>query len=80
MPKIVDDRYSIYCNASTGPVFGTGKSIHISNNSNTTTESYFNLGGTYRYTSVGDGSIEARSFLTGYRHFKTSEIEVFQIK
>ena len=79
MPVKVGDRYSIYCNASNGPVFGSGNSIHISNNSNSTMESYSDLGQSYEFTLYSYGTVAAQSFLAGIRNFQTTEIEVFQL-
>ena len=79
MPVVLGDQYSIYCNASNGPIFGAGNSIHIVNNSNTSTKSNSNLGESYDFTLYSYGTIEAQSFLAGSHHFQTSEIEVFQL-
>ena len=79
MPVQVGDPYSIRCESSIGPTFGFGGSICISNNSNTTAESYSNLGKSYDLTLFSNGTIEPKSFLAGSRYFQTSEIEVFQL-
>ena len=77
MPIKVGDVQSIYCNAEHGPTFGAGISLHVSNNSNTTMDSYSNLGQSYDFTLFSYGTCEAQSFLAGSRNFQVSEIEVF---
>ena len=79
MPMKAGEAHSIWCNASFGPVFGSGHSIKIANDSNTTTRSYSNLGKSYDFTLFAYETIEAQSFLAGSRNFKTWEIEVFQL-
>ena len=70
---------SINCTATYGSTFGGGHDIHIANNSNTTTDSYSNLGHSYDFKLFANGSTEAKSFLAGSYSFQTSEIEVFQL-
>ena len=72
-----ENNYAIYCKAGFGPTFGGGHDIKIWNNSNTTTESYSNLGSSYDFSLFDCGTIRAQSFLAGSRNFQTSEIEVF---
>ena len=79
MPAMADDKCSIYCNFAYCPTFGASNSIHIANNSNTTTESYSNLGKSFHFKLFEYGSNEALSFLAGSRNFQTTEVEVFQL-
>ena len=78
MPVKAGDAHSIYCHPSHGPIFGAGHSIHISNNSNTTTVSYSNLcRQSYDFTLFDD--VTNDQLLAGSRNFQTSEIEVYQL-
>ena len=74
-----DDKHAILCKAGFGPIFGRGHDIAIGNKSNTTTESYSNLGKSYKFTKFKYGTFKAQSFLAGARNFQTSEIEVFSV-
>ena len=69
---------AIYCYSGYGPSFGNDD-ICIKSNSNTNTDSYSNLGGTYTHPKYAYGTNEAQSFLAGSYRFQLSEIEVFQI-
>ena len=81
MIKLANDgpnQYSIFDYAPYGPTFGGGHDMHISNNCNSVTTSYSNLGHSYSpplgYTY---GSSQAKSFLAGTHQFQVVEIEVF---
>ena len=69
--------YSICCAAACGPSFGGGHDIFISDNSNTTTQSYSNLGHSFNTPHLAYDTTEAKSFLAGSYNFQVSEIEVF---
>ena len=70
-----DPTKSIY-QSSYGPVFGYGD-IHIAANSNTTMDSYSNLGYTYTHPKYVYKSKEIVSFLAGSFQFQLDEIEVY---
>jgi hypothetical protein len=70
------EKYAICCMASSGPVFGCGYDIYISNNCNTNTDSVSNLGNSYSsYTS----KYNPKEFLAGAEYFQVAELEVYQI-
>jgi len=70
-----NNKSAIFDNPEYGPTFGGGHDIHIASSSNTSEESYFNIGTTYdRPNDISDPN-----FLNGQRNFKVSEIEVFQV-
>ena len=79
MPIKAGDKYAICCNAAYGPIFGGGNDIIVWNNSNTSNESYSNLGRSFDFKLFSCATIKAQSYLAGSRNFQTSEIEVFQI-
>ena len=79
IPFKVGSTNTIYCNATYGPTFGSGHDIKIANSSNTTTDSYSNLGCSFDFNLFSPGTTQARSFLAGSYLFQTSEIEVFQL-
>ena len=80
IPIREDDVYlrSIGCYDDFGPVFGGGHDFIISNNSNTSNESYSELSGSYDF-QLDVTLMQAQSFLAGTRNFQTSEIEVFRV-
>ena len=71
-------KQSIFCKVELGPTFGDGHDIMIWSDSNTSTESYSNLGSSYDFTLFECGRAKAQSFLAGSRNFQVSEIEVFR--
>jgi len=71
------DEFAIYSSSECGPIFGGGYDLYICNNSNTSKESYSNLGRIYKHPNFVKGSSEAKSFLTGSYNFFTAEIEVY---
>ena len=79
---IIDDENeeAIYCHAEHGPMFGGGHDIDIWSNSNTSMESYSELGRSYDFSLFDSGTFRAQSFLAGSRNFQTLEIEVFVCK
>ena len=79
IPVKSGDKNSILCEAEFGPTFGNGHDIVICSFSNTTTESYSNLGSSYDFKLFKCGGVKAQSFLAGSRNFQTTEIEVFSL-
>ena len=75
--KCPECQNTIYCHIGYGPTFGGGHDFHISDNSNTNTNSYSNLGHSYSHPDYAAGSNEAKSFLAGSNNFQVSEIEVY---
>jgi len=69
---------AICCNTSYGPTFGYGCDIHVSNNANTTMNSYSNLGSSYKHPAYGFETKKVRIFLAGSYVFQLSEIEVYK--
>ena len=71
---------AIYGNTSYGPTFGGGHDLYLSNQCHLNTNSFTNVGHTYRpplgynYTST-----HARSVLAGSYHFRCHEYEVFYL-
>ena len=53
---------AICCNTSYGPTFGYGCDIHVSNNANTTMNSYSNLGSSYKHPAYGFETKKVRTF------------------
>ena len=71
-------RYAIFCGSlMDGPSFGIGHDLFISNDANSNTFSYSNVGLTYLHPEYK--SNEARSFLAGSQYFQLSEIEIYKI-
>jgi hypothetical protein len=68
--------WAIYCDSEYGPTFGSD--IVIRNNSNTTIDSYSDLGSDYNHPQYGYGTNEAKTFLAGTEWFQLDEIEVYQ--
>ena len=72
--------HALYTNAGYGPTFGGGKDIRISNNANANTDSFTNLGRTYRLPSgYSYSSTKARNLLTGTYKFTPNEVETFYL-
>jgi hypothetical protein len=72
---LMSGQNAIWCNSSYGPYFSGNSDIGVSDNCNTTTNSYKNLGGSY----VNDTGIDGRLVFTGEHNFTVKEIEVFTI-
>jgi hypothetical protein len=70
---IKDNTYAICASYNYGPTFGNGHDIYISDSSNTNTNSYSNLGRSYK------NSLQ-NFYLAGTRNFRVAEIEVFKAK
>jgi hypothetical protein len=70
--------YAIYCGSSYGPTFGSGHTIHVSDNSNSNTSSYVNGGSPYNIPAGANGNY---SILTdGNYNFQTTEVEVYLVQ
>ena len=67
--------YGIYTANSYGPTFGGGHDLHISNNANSNSNSYTNLGHTYK----APPGQQANSFLAGAYNFIPNEVETFYL-
>ena len=69
---------SIGCYPSTGPIFGGGQDISISDYASSNSNSYSDLGHTYSPPSgYSFGSTFAQTFLAGSKHFTPDEVEIF---
>ncbi len=69
---------AIYCNSGSGPTFGGGHDIHVSDNSNSNTSSYTNTNNCYNLP-VAPG--KSYSILTdGNYNFQTTEVEVYLVQ
>jgi hypothetical protein len=67
---------AICCHSKYGPIFGDD--ICIGNHSNTSMDSYSNLGWAYLHPQYEYRSNEAETFLAGSHQFQLDEIEVYQ--
>ena len=78
--KIDSNRHknAIFCDSEYGPTFGDGHDIHIGKNSNTTMNSYSDLGCTYSHPQYGIYSDIAQAFLAGSLEFEMCEFEVYK--
>jgi hypothetical protein len=65
-------RYDSLC----GPLFGSGHDIFVKDSANTNSNSFTNLGGSYK---LPDGIKAGTTFFTGARNFQASEVEVYQV-
>jgi hypothetical protein len=72
-------QFAIQCSLSSGPIFG-GCDIAIANNTNTTMDSYSQLGFFYKHPQYTKVTNEAKTFLAGSHKFRLDEIEVYQKK
>ncbi len=69
----------IYTQPESGPIFGAGHDLYISNYCNSNSESYANLGNTYLFSFFPQGTSQANNFLAGSNRFMCEEIEVYRI-
>ena len=69
-----DQQYAIYCDSNSGPSFGGGFDLHISNNANTSGESYSILGYSYQLPTG-----KQSTFFTEAQYFNVTDYEVFGI-
>ena len=73
-----NSNHAIYTNPGYGPTFGNGHDIYIANNADKDTNSYANLGYTYRPPSgYSYGSSNTRDLLAGSYYFTPTEVEVY---
>ena len=72
MPLVKNQQHGINCSSTYGPTFGDGHDLHVSNNANTSGESYSNLGYTYQRPAG-----QQHAFFTGTRNFNVTDYEVF---
>lgn len=73
-------KHSIDCYSTHGPAFGGGHDLHISDNSNSNTNSYTELGFSY-VNPAFESDInpwKLHTFFTGSRNFQVADFEVFQ--
>ena len=77
--NITSPNYAILINYSYGPSFGAGYDLYVSDNSNQNENSYSNLGGSYKLPNKINRGTLAQSYLAGSYHWKTTEIEVYQV-
>jgi len=73
-------QYSSNNNSGYGPTFGGGHDIYISNNCDSNSTSYSNVGYTYSLDGYSYGSNDAKNFLAGSYNFTVTDIEVFALK
>lgn len=71
--------WAIYCGRNSGPTFGRGHDLHISDNSNVKKESFSNLGYSFEHPDYWYNSVDAKRFLAGSFYFLVEEIEVFEV-
>ena len=74
----------ICCHTSSGPIFGGGHDIYISDNCNTNNSSYSNFPTRYNITgptpyTQGQPSYTAFSGATANKNYKVTQYEVFQV-
>ena len=69
---------ALYDVPSYGPTFGNGHDLHISDGSNTNTNSYISSS-SYTYPNGNSGS-SGGVFMLGASYFQMAEIEVFEVK
>jgi len=67
---------AIYRNSGSGPRFGGGHDIRITNNANSNTYSYTNFGHSY---SLPSGVQDKKTILAGTYKFTPDEVEVFYL-
>jgi hypothetical protein len=67
--------YTVYHNSNNGPTFGGSCEFQILSNANESTSSQSAIGNTYELPA----NCSDKNFLTGSRHFRVSEYEVFLV-
>jgi hypothetical protein len=71
---------ALYTYAGYGPTFGDSFDIHIVNNANANTDSFTDIGRTYRPPSgYSSSSTKARNLLAGTYKFTPNEVETFYL-
>ena len=66
------EEFGIDCDNGYGPTFGDGNDLHISGNANTNSNSYSDLGNSYRCPPG-----QQNTFFTGDESFTVTDYEVF---
>lgn len=69
---------AIYGTSVSGARFGGGSDLLIADNANANTNSFTNLGHSFKHPNWTHGSNEAKCFLAGTYNFQVLEVEVFQ--
>ena len=69
---------AIYGASVSGPRFGGGSDLVISDNANTNSNSFTNLGHSYKHTYYAPGTNDVKFFMAGTYNFQVFDIEVFQ--
>ena len=75
--KCTQPERAIYTHPDNGPTFGAGYDFLIADNSDANEDSLSYLCNTYKHPRWMKNSAEAKQYLAGSFHFRTSEIEVF---
>jgi len=70
-----NEEYAIYCDDTSGPSFGAGCDLFISDRANTDERTYSNLGHTYQRPPG-----QQNTFFTGARNFTVTDYEVFGLQ
>ena len=78
-PLKAGNEQSIYCDAASGPSFGSGHDLFIADDSHVKSTSYSVLGCSYDVKLPPSSVIKERTLLAGACNFQTLEIEVFQL-
>ncbi len=77
--RCVQPERAIYCHPDHGPTFGSGYDFMIASNSDKNEDSISYLCNSYKHPKWMKNSSEAKQYLAGSFHFKTTEIEVFSM-
>lgn len=75
--KCAEPTLAISCHQHTGPTFGAGHDLFISNNCNTNHSSYANLCHSFKHPDYAYNTFEAKTFLADSYTFMITEIEVY---
>lgn len=77
----INPDHGMYSHSSYGPTFGQGHDLHISDNSNSNTNSYNNVNNAFRCAKDQTGcNAGVQWFGTSCYNFYVSDYEVFQVK
>jgi hypothetical protein len=60
-------------------VFGDGYDLGIANHCNQNTDSYSNIGNSFKHSTLKLDSVKAKTFLAGSYNFQVAEIETYQL-
>jgi hypothetical protein len=79
-PLLEDRKHdAISCGVGSGPAFGRGSDISVSDDCNANDTSCTCFGAGYRKRQTYANNINVKDFFTGSKHFRVKEIEVFEI-